>query len=61
MKKGKTVENGKWHFRQKCRKQISVLVKNAENYFLNNFFQKRLFKLKIGDLFVYLFKILFVN
>jgi hypothetical protein len=49
MKQGKTVENGKWHFRQKCRKQISVLVKNVKNYFLSNFFQKRLFKLKIAD------------
>jgi hypothetical protein len=33
MKQGKTVENGKRHLRQKCRKQISVLVENAENFF----------------------------
>jgi len=62
MKKGKTVENGKWHFRQRCRKQISVLVKNAENYFLSNFFQKRLFKFKIADfLFIYLKFYLLIN
>jgi len=55
MKQGKTVKNWKWHFRQKCRKQISVLVKNVKNYFLSNFFQKRLFKLKLLiNLFIYL-------
>ena len=34
MEEGKTVENGKWHQRQKCRNKICVLVKNAENYVL---------------------------
>ncbi len=37
MEKGKTVENGKWHWRQKRRKLNSVLVKNAENYFFITF------------------------
>ncbi len=51
MDKGKTAENGKWRQRQKCRNQISVLVKNAENcFFMNipsNFYQRTNFKLKI--------------
>ncbi len=34
MEEGKTVENGKWHLRQKCKIKISVLVKTAENYIL---------------------------
>jgi hypothetical protein len=47
MEKGKTAENGNWRRRQKCRNQIYVLVKNAENCFFYTTFEAIVIKERV--------------